>query len=360
MAKLCSNCGRELGAEDKFCTECGTRVIQVNLSLEKDSSSPNEGTLSKRQSGTKKWVPLIITFSVIGLVIAGIAAYFIIVFLKDSRQDAASAVSIPGKTVENISLKMEEDSRQPEAGREESIIERYTKKLNALKIHTSGIDISIGGWKIISENGRVSLDASQIPAKDLARIFDLYDTGNVKALKNWAKDVYYIAEDLSQELNDKWSIEAGNTCVSEYPATLSNADLSAYSGSCGYSIPVLTGTEKDDLSLVIHTSVFGKANDTSPPPAPSPVPLSGEFIFPYSDVLRLTESEIAPLSLSQLRLARNEIYARHGYIFKSADLREYFSNKLWYYQDPSFDETSLNNVEKYNVELIKNRESFLK
>lgn len=39
---------------------------------------------------------------------------------------------------------------------------------------------------------------------------------------------------------------------------------------------------------------------------------------------------MASLSKTELRLMRNEIFARHGYIFKSADLRNHFSKQPWY------------------------------
>jgi hypothetical protein len=43
-----------------------------------------------------------------------------------------------------------------------------------------------------------------------------------------------------------------------------------------------------------------------------------------------TDNEIGCLDKSQLRLIRNTIYARHGYIFNSIDLQEHFSRFSWY------------------------------
>jgi hypothetical protein len=85
---------------------------------------------------------------------------------------------------------------------------------------------------------------------------------------------------------------------------------------------------------------------------------SSDHILPDSDKRVLSEEDIANLSKGQLRLARNEIYARHGYVFKSADLQKYFSSKSWYNADPSYD-GSLNEVEKENVKLLKAREDRL-
>lgn len=73
----------------------------------------------------------------------------------------------------------------------------------------------------------------------------------------------------------------------------------------------------------------------------------------------LTEDDIRGLSKQDLRILRNEIYARHGYIFKSKDLREYFSAKPWYnpqYNDASDVSIFFNTIEKKNVEFIKKHE----
>jgi len=75
-----------------------------------------------------------------------------------------------------------------------------------------------------------------------------------------------------------------------------------------------------------------------------------DYILPDSQDRRLTADDLANLSLAQLRIARNEIYARHGHRFKSADLADYFSKKSWY--QPSADESPLSPIEQANIELI--------
>jgi hypothetical protein len=85
---------------------------------------------------------------------------------------------------------------------------------------------------------------------------------------------------------------------------------------------------------------------------------SSDHLLPASDKRSMSEGDVANLTKGQLRLARNEIYARHGYVFKSQDLQTYFSSKSWYHPDSSFD-GSLNEVEKENVDFIKAREDSL-
>jgi len=85
-----------------------------------------------------------------------------------------------------------------------------------------------------------------------------------------------------------------------------------------------------------------------------------DYILYESNRKYLTHADIMHLSYSELRLARNEIYARHGYIFTSADLKSYFNNKSWYkgrIKAVNFKESSLNVYERRNVELIKRVEN---
>ncbi|WP_442960233.1 YARHG domain-containing protein [Pseudobutyrivibrio sp. YE44] len=54
-------------------------------------------------------------------------------------------------------------------------------------------------------------------------------------------------------------------------------------------------------------------------------------------------------------LAKNEIYARHGYIFSDSDLNNYFMSQLWYIPEiapADFDDSVFNEYEKANLQLL--------
>lgn len=80
--------------------------------------------------------------------------------------------------------------------------------------------------------------------------------------------------------------------------------------------------------------------------------------FPFTSTRLLSQSDIESYSKSDLKLMRNEIFARYGYIFKTDDMKSYFSNQSWY--KPQFTDVSnkMSEVEKKNIELIKAREPF--
>ncbi|PGL71471.1 YARHG domain-containing protein [Bacillus sp. AFS055030] len=82
---------------------------------------------------------------------------------------------------------------------------------------------------------------------------------------------------------------------------------------------------------------------------------STDYVLPDSNSRKLTSADLNKLARNELRLARNEIFARHGLVFKSSDLTIYFSSKSWYKPNPAYG-GELNDIEKYNLNLIKSRE----
>jgi hypothetical protein len=66
----------------------------------------------------------------------------------------------------------------------------------------------------------------------------------------------------------------------------------------------------------------------------------------------VSEQMLRGLSLHELRLLRNEIYARHGRIFRTDWLSQYFWNQPWYTPDENFKDEQLSANDKLNVETI--------
>lgn len=84
-------------------------------------------------------------------------------------------------------------------------------------------------------------------------------------------------------------------------------------------------------------------------------PEVSQYVLPNSDSTYLTESDLYGLTQEECRLARNELYARHGRKFDDEGLQAYFNSKDWYYGyiNPSdFTESMLNDYEIANRDLI--------
>ncbi len=93
------------------------------------------------------------------------------------------------------------------------------------------------------------------------------------------------------------------------------------------------------------------------PPTPQPTrevqsAIAGKY--PEGSTRLLNENDIAGKSSWDLRIMRNEIFARHGRRFKNPELRNYFISQSWY--NPQFDEVQLSEIEKRNVEFLKSYE----
>lgn len=98
-------------------------------------------------------------------------------------------------------------------------------------------------------------------------------------------------------------------------------------------------TETDDITACHETEDSGK---------------HGKYTMASERIL--TEDDLAGLSSKELKIMRNEIYARHGFIFKTKSMKEYFTAQPWYkgkYNDVS---SMLSDIEIKNVEFIKKHE----
>lgn len=88
-----------------------------------------------------------------------------------------------------------------------------------------------------------------------------------------------------------------------------------------------------------------------------------EYLVPDSDTIVYDRSFFKDFSAEDLRLARNEIVAKHGRIFKDEALQAYFESKSWYngiYDPDTFDRNygnCFNKIEQKNIDLIKELEA---
>ena len=85
---------------------------------------------------------------------------------------------------------------------------------------------------------------------------------------------------------------------------------------------------------------------------PSDANVNGDYSF--ASLIKLTKDDLMGFTKAELRIMRNEIYARNGYIFQDRKLREYFMQKSWY--SPVTRDVSLTQIEQYNVLFIKGYE----
>ena len=66
----------------------------------------------------------------------------------------------------------------------------------------------------------------------------------------------------------------------------------------------------------------------------------------------ISEAMLRGVSLHELRLLRNEIYARHGRVFRTDWLSQYFFSQPWYDPKEDFKDEEISGNEKTNIETI--------
>ncbi|MCL2322208.1 MAG: YARHG domain-containing protein, partial [Oscillospiraceae bacterium] len=85
-----------------------------------------------------------------------------------------------------------------------------------------------------------------------------------------------------------------------------------------------------------------------------------DYILGKSSSEHVAKSDLTGLSLAELRIARNEIFARHGRLFRDSFLNKWFYSKQWYlniplkYSPPEFDsmQSPLSMIEIENTDFI--------
>lgn len=76
-----------------------------------------------------------------------------------------------------------------------------------------------------------------------------------------------------------------------------------------------------------------------------------DYLLP-TDTRRITIADLEEFSTEEIALIRNEIYARHGYVFQTEPFKSYFGEKDWYIPNPDFTEAEFSEIELANKNLI--------
>ena len=122
--------------------------------------------------------------------------------------------------------------------------------------------------------------------------------------------------------------------------TAANYDQATTSADLKWEERVLT----EDAQLRLELSRLSAASESD-----------SEYLLADSDSRYLTEDDLAGFTAEQCRLARNEIYARHGRRFKDPALQRYFDSLSWYngtIEPSDFNDNVFNSYERANCSLI--------
>lgn len=171
---------------------------------------------------------------------------------------------------------------------------------------------------LMDEHGILNIDPTEYSTPDNEFTVDSGISSDWWGTKAWSYDGYPTIDEMYKDI------------------VASNMDVYYYEDNVDAKTAVDTGVKQD-------------VDDTEDPDSES------GYIFPNSDSEELTEDDLEGMTAWECKIARNEIYARHGRKFKDEELQTYFNGCDWYegtVESDDFQESDLNDIEIANRDLI--------
>ncbi len=206
----------------------------------------------------------------------------------------------------------------------------------------------------------------EVTGEDLVRNPEQYTGKDIKIegsfniladslIMNWFTDSGIIKINYDGKAIDTQGNVVGNVMAGDYGLAAGRYGTDSITGyPCIDAAAIIIDREKSRSGSGENAEATGEAESGAGEDIQETMEM--EYIFPDSDSRYLSEDELLDLDSDVLKLARNEIFARHGYIFKDKKLQEYFKSTSWYkgtVKGKDFDmEKEFNDFEKANVALI--------
>ena len=349
----CENCGAQIPDGAMFCEECGTKVepsFEEQIMLPKDTvrteakltaseqKEPDQASAKAgggKQNGT---IALIILVIVVALAGGGIFFYS---KGKETKQSAEEQVQSQTEMAETDTEDIEESESEDATEEENEITEATENKERE------------------NDTAQEDKEDSILEAYYSAKIFPVMRLGYKEennpcaimlAEYDWDTGYKYCTFD-----------EMLAACVSHQDAYFAPPRVSE-----GRIITVAkwdAPTEEWYNGLITYDQFMEQIDDAVVEIAKAGVEMQhestgyvegdpGDEILPDSDERYLTESDLSGLTAQYLTYARNEIYARHGRPFQSAELQDYFYASGLYEVNQNYQDSQLSDMEKKNAELI--------
>lgn len=246
-------------------------------------------------------------------------------------------------------------------------------KMNKLRSSTKTKDVTVKKQYSIGDtidfNGNISfkiIDAGIQPdyygASELYINVRVKNTGETLDACDWIKNVNFYGDDyVLASSDDAWlqingenavgmrgsyELRRGEEATFRFYAPCdkikydSAEKVVAEFNSINNALIVLKGSVTTDINVPVEEVSGAETQD---------------YILQYSDSQYIGADDLLGLTAEECRIARNEIYARHGRIFADESLQAYFEALDWYYPQytaEEFDDSMLNEYEIANRDFI--------
>ncbi len=183
--------------------------------------------------------------------------------------------------------------------------------------------------------------------------YDYYE--ELISLNNWELGTSGMATDLSGGFL--------NVSQNDFSAEIRIRESTDEAGPTEIDITVYN-KEEVPLTSTLNRPSLEPEEPTQPTPPPDEKPAQAseqdDYILPFSNSRKIVREDLSGLTDWQLKVARNEIYARHGRSFVHQDLTCYFNKLPWYEINPAYSENKLSSLEISNAVFILNYEKEIK
>lgn len=339
----CKICGKQLPAGSTVCKYCGARVRSG------DGSRPDGHRYSKKGLARKRTINLII--SVLALIV--IAAVIVGIVWSAKKIAAKPAETDPGTS--NTASETPENTGDTASDTQDPPViqdEQPQPSLDDAQEQQPAEETP----EETPEDTAPETPAEETPAEEPAQqpetpeapqpatdgyTIALNRTETTASLNHYRELRYSI----SQELPAGVSV-ASTSWTSSNEAVVRAEEGRAWGVSLGEATVTVTVNLSNGHSMSADCLVHVVEKQ---------VVTYTDYVLPESNTRVYSQSELAGLSLSELFIARNEIYARHGRQFTDKTLQDYFSGKSWYsgtIAPSDFDASVLNSCERQNVDAI--------
>lgn len=337
----CPACGKEVNKENSFCTNCGAKMTEqpIKVMEQGEGIEPVIKKAKKKKRGLKIFL-IISLLLIIGACVA-VGAYFVTQggffynekTTEDDRNTEENSDEQDDTTSNEDDIQTQTDNNEIEQ-KVETIRESYNNIVSSMAAGSyKQIQIVEGMTAYYDDNGLKAIIADKGIANvtyacsyyyegDQA-IFAYYEAAdshrfylNNNQLIRWR----YAVNALDSQNAVNYDMETTTEYI-EWEATLNN--------------------HARDLKLAWEDKIANGVND---------------YMLPGSDSRYITTADLDAMTKEQIKIARNEIYARHGRKFEDEQLKNYFSQFTWYNPtiepDDFKDEALLNKYEIANRDFI--------
>ena len=321
----CRKCGNELQNEWKVCPNCGEPVNDMRQNAEVLANETEGPELPKKIKFYRKW-----PFWIIILVICAIVV-FLLLNMMGQNKDISNDEEVQEKTE-----KTEEKEVEPVTDFSDQDFSTLLGKTEA-DLENSGLieNEDTGEYSALEGNLLVKIKDGQVN--------EIVITGDEKTAPVFDTIALGTTGD-----------EAKTKLTSDYPETQDITDgFKLLNLDTKGSVECTLTDDKVTKIRYVHLSdeeieAFNTAKEEK---------LRAEYIFSDSDKKYLSEDEIRTKTVDEMLIGRNEIFARHGYIFTDENLKNHFESTSWYEGTIPAEQFNsdqvFNDFEKKNIELIK-------